>query len=357
MIFTCIFGQLLGLKVPFYIYINLLINLFGCLEAAIYKVFELVTRPLFTLTRPLFTMLLDLYLRKLDLSILTLGLVSFMLVNMGGDGMNEVVKYDNILNHLSFRNFTENDFNLFMCLCARLRDLGDEAQVYEYDYLMDMIGWDKSQRIDLFHDEIKRMTDKLRQIGGTIDISPDEFVSFNLFDTFRGNKQKRRLTVSVNPKFKFVLNDLTKNFTRFELSEYVNLNGRYSKLLYQHLKQYRKTGWWQVSVDDIRHELSIPNSMKTMHILTKVLSPSIDVIKSCKGFGKLQVEVLRSPRRGRKVEGYKFTWTADKQIPGQMSLDDFQNTPPKKKKVSKKKADFEQNTYDFEELEKRLLKN
>lgn len=272
--------------------------------------------------------------------------------------MNEVVRYDNIINHLSFRDFTENDFNLFMCLCSRLKNLGDEKQVYDYDYLMDMIGWDKSQRIELFHDEIKRMTDKLRQIGGVIDISPDEFVVFNLFETFRGNKQKRHLTVRVNPEFKFVLNDLTKNFTTFELSEYVGLNGRYAKLLYQHLKQYRKTGWWQISVEDIRRELSIPESMPTMNIKSKVINPSIDVIKSCKGFGELEVEVLKSPRRGHAVIGYKFRWTADKQIKGQMNLDDYKPKAPKKPRKSKNKFNnFEQNTYNFAELEEKLLDN
>lgn len=265
--------------------------------------------------------------------------------------MNEVVKYDNILNHVSFRNFTENDFNLLMCLCARLRDLGDVEQVYDYDYLMNMIGWDKTQRIDVFHDEIKRMTDKIRQIGGVVDISPDEFICFNLFDTFRGNKQKRHLTVSVNPKFKYVLNDLTQNFTKFELSEYVSLNGRYSKLLYQHLKQFRKTGWWQVSVEDIRKELSIPDSMPTMNITSKVLNPSIEVIKSCRGFAELKLEVLKSRRRGRATEGYKFTWTAEKQIPGQMSVDDFLKIQEKQSGKKKKSNfnNFEQHDYEVDE--------
>lgn len=270
--------------------------------------------------------------------------------------MNEIVKYDNILNHVSFRDFTETDFNLFMCLCARLRDLGDEKQEYDYDYLMEMIGWDKRQRIELFHDEIKRITDKLRQIGGVIDINKNEFVSFNLFDTFRGNSQKRILSVRVNPEFKYVLNDLTKNFTRFELKEYVELNGRYSKLLYQHLKQFRKAGWWQVSVDDFRHDISIPDSLETRRIMNKVIDPSIEVIRSCKGFGDLKAEVIRSKRRGRAVEGFKFTWTAEKQIPGQMSLDDLPAKPTKGKSKNKF-GDFEQNKYDFAELEKDLLSN
>lgn len=272
--------------------------------------------------------------------------------------MNDIVKYDNILNQINFRDFTENDFNLFMCLCSRLRDLGDEKQVYEYDYLMDMIGWDRSQRLDLFHDEIKRMTEKLRKIGGVIDLSPDEFVCFNLFSTFRGNKQKRILTVSVNSEFKYVLNDLTKNFTRFELGEYVRLSGRYSKLLYQHLKQYKSTGWWQVSIDEIRHVLSIPDSYKNMHIMDKVIKPSIDVIRTCKGFSDLEVEVILSPRRGRAIIGYKFKFTPDKQIKGQMSLQDYTNIKKTSKKGNKNSFNnFMQNKYDFDALETKLLDN
>lgn len=238
-----------------------------------------------------------------------------------------------------------------------MKDLGEETQHFEYDTLMELLEWDRTKSIDVFHKDLKRMSEKLRHVGATIDIDPDVFTAFNLFSDFEGNKKKRELIVRLNPRFKYILNDLTRNFTRFELAEYVHLDGKYSKLLYQHLKQYRKAGWWQTSVDDLRRELSIPDSMDTRRIVNKVIAPSVELIKTCKGFGELQVEVLRSPRRGRKVEGYKFTWTADKQVPGQMSLNDFQKTPSKKKKVSKKKADFEQNTYDYEKLEKELLKN
>lgn len=271
--------------------------------------------------------------------------------------MNEVVKYNNYMNELSFKDFSDYDLNFLMVICAKMKDLGEETQHFEYDTLMELLEWDRTKSIDVFHKDLKRMSEKLRHVGATIDIDPDVFTAFNLFSDFEGNKKKRELIVRLNPRFKYILNDLTRNFTRFELAEYVHLDGKYSKLLYQHLKQYRKAGWWQTSVDDLRRELSIPDSMDTRRIVNKVIAPSVELIKTCKGFGELQVEVLRSPRRGRKVEGYKFTWTADKQVPGQMSLNDFQKTPSKKKKVSKKKADFEQNTYDYEKLEKELLKN
>lgn len=271
--------------------------------------------------------------------------------------MNEIVKYDNILNKISFTNFDENDFNLFMVLCSRMRDLGEEKQTFDYDYLMDLMNWDRSQRIEVFHNEIKKMADKLRVVGSTIDISEDEWVSFDLFPTLRGNKKKKKLTVQINPEFKYVLNDISKNFTRFELSEYVSIPGRYAKQLYQHLKQYRKSGWWQVSIEDIRRELSIPDSYKNMHIMDKCIKPSIQTLRSCKGFGDLEVEVIQSNRRGRAITGYKFKWTADKQVPGQMDLDDFARAKAKPQKNKKNKGfnDYTQSTSEktineFEQL-------
>ena len=278
--------------------------------------------------------------------------------------MNEVVKYNNYMNELSFRDFSDYDLNFLMVICAKMKDLGEETQHFEYDTLMELLEWDKTKSIDVFHKDLKRMSEKLRHVGATIDIDPDVFTAFNLFSDFEGDKRKRELTVRLNPRFKYILNDLTKNFTRFELSEYVHLDGKYSKLLYQHLKQYRKTGWWQISVDDLRRELSIPDSMDTKRIVNKVLAPSVELIKTCKGFGELEIEVIRSPRRGRKVEGYKFSWTADKQIPGQMTVDDYLRVTDKESGKKKKKNsfnDFENQRHytkeEWEELEQKLLAN
>ena len=278
--------------------------------------------------------------------------------------MNEVVKYNNYMNELSFRDFSDYDLNFLMVICAKMKDLGEETQHFEYDTLMELLEWDKTKSIDVFHKDLKRMSEKLRHVGATIDIDPDVFTAFNLFSDFEGDKRKRELTVRLNPRFKYILNDLTKNFTRFELAEYVHLDGKYSKLLYQHLKQYRKTGWWQISVDDLRRELSIPDSMDTKRIVNKVLAPSVELIKTCKGFGELEIEVIRSPRRGRKVEGYKFSWTADKQIPGQMTVDDYLRVTDKESGKKKKKNsfnDFENQRHytkeEWEELEQKLLAN
>lgn len=280
--------------------------------------------------------------------------------------MKEVVKYNNYMNELSFKDFSEYDLNFLMVICSKMKELGEETQYFHYDKLMELLDWDKSKSVDVFHKDLKRMAEKLRHVGATVDINDDVFSAFNLFADFKGVKSKRELTVRINPDFKYILNDLTNNFTKFELNEYVHLDGKYSKLLYQHLKQYRVSGWRQVSVDDLRRELSIPDSMPTRNIVSKVINPSVELIKTCKGFGELEVLILRSPRRGRAVEGYKFTWTADKQVPGQRRIEDYlsedgQKLEKKRGKVSQNKFNnFPQRSYTPEEmkaLEEKLLDN
>ncbi len=266
---------------------------------------------------------------------------------------NEVVKYDNFMNSLSFIGFETNDFNFLMAICARMRDLGEDEQTFNYDYLMELINWDKTQNIDLFHKELKRMNGKLLSINGTVDINPDEFVSFNLFQTFSASKRTRLLTVRVNKDFKFILNNITNNFTRLELKEYVSLDGRYPKQLYAQIKQrYKQRGhFWQPTVDELRQALSIPNTYTTKRIYTLILEPAVRTLKSCKGLGELELEVIKERRRGNPVKGYRFTWKASGQIKGQMSFDDFPGVNPteKREKVKTKKTsgnnfnDFKQN--------------
>ena len=267
--------------------------------------------------------------------------------------MNEVVKYNNQMNELSFKGFTEKDLDVFMAICSRMRDLGEAKQVFDYDYLMDLTNFDRHQEVKVFHQSLQKMNRKLMQINLTIALKDGVEKDTVLFPEFVRDLNKRTLTVRVDKDCLKLLNNLGKNFTRFELQEYVKLDGRYSKLLYQHIKQYRTSGWWQVSLEELREELAIPKTVPTMNIMSKIIKPSIEVIKTCKGFKDLEVEVLRSPRRGRAIVGYEFRWEK------QRNLNQYHREQQKKQKKTKKNSfnNFEQRTYDFNTLEEKLLDN
>lgn len=283
---------------------------------------------------------------------------------------HEVVKYDNLMNELSFKGFEQRDFDFLMALCSRMRDLGEEEQTFTYNYLMELVDWDKSKAIERFHNDLGRMNKKLLSINASVilDEAEGREVDFVLFYNFERNLKKRELIVSVNKKFMGLLNSLSSNFTRFELSEYVHLDSRYSKQLYMQLKQrYKlKHHYWRATVEDLRTVLSIPDSYTTKRIYTLLLEPSVATIRTCKGFDKLKVEVVRARKRGRPVVGYYFTWTDQLSLFDPEVEDNMDSTKKKKRTLSHKpkKSDkfknFVERDYDtktLEDLEERFAKN
>ena len=81
----------------------------------------------------------------------------------------------------------------------------------------------------------------------------------------------------------YILNKLnidTGNWTQFEFFEFATLKSVYSKTVYRFLKQYRKTGFWKVDLEDFRNLLSIPKSYKPTHIDSRVLKPVMTELPS-----------------------------------------------------------------------------
>ena len=277
---------------------------------------------------------------------------------------NEIVKYNNDMNALRFTDFTQTDYDFLMAICNRIKGLGEKEIKLEYVTIMELIGWDRSKKISRFENELFQMSKKLNNINGVFK-NEEGFKIFNLFNTFECNYKKRELTVSINPKFVYILNDINKNFTRIELKEFVGIDSRYAKALYMQIKQrYKQSGhFWQASIDEIKNLLDIPNTYPTKEITRAIINPSIEIIKTCKGLSDLEVEIIRESRKGAPIKAYRFTWTPSGQIKGQKSIYDYAGIVPEEKqpKITRKKKNsfnnFEQNTYDFAELEEKLLDN
>ena len=87
--------------------------------------------------------------------------------------------------------------------------------------------------------------------------------------------------------------------TQFEFFEFATLKSVYSKTVYRFLKQYRKTGFWKVDLEDFRNLLSIPKSYKPTHIDSRVLKPVMTELPSI--FKGLKVHKIKSRRRGNQL--------------------------------------------------------
>lgn len=263
--------------------------------------------------------------------------------------MNEVVKYENRVNALPLSGFSAVELNLFMMLCANAKDRGQDLIELEYVEIKKKLGLEK-QTDKYFHNELYKMVGKLSKINCSF-MNENEFVAFNLFSTFSGNLKLKTLTVRVNIDFQFLLNELTKNFTRFELSEFVQLESKYSKNLYRLLKQYRKTGTYTVEAEKFRELMDCPKSYQNMYFMRDCVNVAIKEL-SQGYFAGLKVEPIRAHKRGAPIVAYKFTFKPSKDVPGQRYMD--LEKPQKAKKNRFNNYDG-QRDYDYNDLESKLL--
>ena len=129
----------------------------------------------------------------------------------------------------------------------------------------------------------------------------------------------------------YILNKLnidTGNWTQFEFFEFATLKSVYSKTVYRFLKQYRKTGFWKVSLEDFKSLLSIPESYQASNIDNRVLNQVMKELPSI--FKGLKIHKIKSRRRGNQLLGYEFTFQKEST---QKWLDDKFDNAEKNKNV------------------------
>lgn len=253
--------------------------------------------------------------------------------------MNEIVKYNNYMNSLKFTGFTVTDFNFLIALCSRMRDKDTNKVTFSFVELRSITNYKKSNSIKQFVSDLERMNEKLMKVTCKLR-TETEIIMFILFPTFRINIEEQQLTISVNEEFQFILNELVKNFTRFDLNEFIKLESKYSKTLYRLLKQFKSTGRLEIKLDDFRGKIDCPESYSTKYVMDKVIKPSVQELQNY--FIDLQCTVKYAHKRGRPVTGYIFTFKPE-EIP---------KTVPEKAPVPVSKSANQRNKLSPEEKDK-----
>ncbi len=267
---------------------------------------------------------------------------------------NEIVKYNNYMNTLNFKNFGVSDFDFLMVLCAKLKDKGTDKVTLTFVELRYLTGYKQTSN-EQFIKDLRRMNEKLQKVTACIE-TKQEILSFVLFPTFVIHKEKQTLTICVNEYFKFILNDVVQNFTIFELLEFTSLSSKYSKTLYRLLKQWRTQGEYIFhDIADFREKMDIPESFSNKIMIRDCIKRAVEEISALnKSFENFKFECMYDiHKRGKPLVGLKFSWKAEER----KAIERNDPFPPSKSKNYKKSkfTDIEQHNYDYKELEKKLL--
>lgn len=251
---------------------------------------------------------------------------------------SEIVRYNKDLSELPLRNFSPAELDIFMTLCAECKDKGVEEITIPFTRLKELANYKKTNRITRTQEEIKADLDPNSKLApqsfvGALKLTnkkllnlnlelhsednPGVSVQFNLFKTFITDERNKTLTVKVNEDFSFILNELTSEFTQFELADFVALHSGYAKGAYRQMKRYKDTGFWYVDIEKFRRILDIPASYKSRDIDTRVIAPIMTELSPI--FEKLEIEKQYGMTSGRgrtSVTAYKFTWVPVKALKG-----------------------------------------
>lgn len=228
---------------------------------------------------------------------------------------NEIVRYSNQFNAQALRRFTALDLDLLMAIASRVRDQGTDEVVFTFEELRQLAHIKKNLTDKELAARIVEVNDRLLACRFRFQ-DDSRTVQFTLFSGFETDWKTAKLLVAVNPRFSFLLNDLTSQFTRFELAEFADLKSSYAKETYRRLKQFRQTGVWKVSLAEFRRLLDIPDSYRISHINSRVIKPIEDELKPLMNLKVHRKFAKVAAGRGRsQLVGFEFEFDPER-VPG-----------------------------------------
>lgn len=249
---------------------------------------------------------------------------------------NEVVKHHNDLNTVIMRKWTAEEMNFFFAIIAKARDKGTSDLVFDKYQLAELANY-SIQHNKRFYDTMDSLANNITQLR-YIEKTKNSIEYMPLFTWFRVDWEEdlsdMKAEVSVSPRFEYILNRLSANFTQYELQEFTTIRSTYAKTAYRLLKQWRTVGRKEFKIDEFKLLLDMPTSYKSCHIDRLVLKPILEQLSPY--FEDLKVKKIKSKKRGNPVLAYEFTW--EKEVAGTYDPDKFNKPKSEPKKASKSKS-------------------
>ncbi|MZS28120.1 RepB family plasmid replication initiator protein [Bifidobacterium pseudocatenulatum] len=228
---------------------------------------------------------------------------------------NEIVKFSNQFNNVALKKFDAVHLDVLMAIASRVREKGTATVEFSFEELRGLMRLRKNLTNRQLADKIVQTNARLLALNYMFEDS-GKIIQFALFTKFVTDPQEATLAVGVNEEFAFLLNDLTSQFTRFELAEFTALRSSYAKECYRRLKQYRQTGVWKVSLEDFRRLLDVPKSYRPSEINKYVLKPIEEELGPLLNRKVHRKYLKKKPGRGRaSLVGFEFEFDPEK-VPG-----------------------------------------
>lgn len=223
------------------------------------------------------------------------------------------VSYHNDMNKTGIESITSQEVDLFIGICQRLKNKGNQEITLDYSELRELSGRTRNQKGD-FTNFLDNFSDKIGSVNCRIvryEKNNRIIEKFPLFSKFTIDERKTQLSIKINNEYIYMFNSIENNFTSFALLDLNKLKNKYAKLLYKLLMQFQSTGFYKVSIQDFRLFMGIPESYDMRKVTQNVLNPAVKEIDDQGLLRGLKVKKMANGH-GKSVTDLEFSFKADK---------------------------------------------
>lgn len=247
--------------------------------------------------------------------------------------MSEIVKYNNDFNLLPMPELKAIQMDMFMAIISLTKEKQENTP-----FLKKFFDPDKRKIIipQKTFIELCRLKDSkmnYKEIFHSIDnclkklcnflvsYQKDEKTIYNFVCFEEASIITDEVHITLQSRFYDMIINKKFGFTAFELAEFTELSGKYTKTLYRILKQYRTTGTARFKWEEFCRIMNIPQNLAMRDIDKGILKPAIKELTKKRNlfeqirmpFVNLTYEKEKTAGRGRggKVSGIVFTFKSE----------------------------------------------
>ena len=225
---------------------------------------------------------------------------------------NEVVKYHNDMNRLIMRDWTAEEMDFFFAIVWKIRNQSTKEISVGKNELSKLADYSRKHNIELRR-IFRRLTKQMHRLiweNETYDGKKHRYEVMPMFTraSFEWNDEMTDMTAyfQITDAFSYLVNDLSANFTSWELKEFTQLRSTYAKTAYRLLKQYRTKGERKFDIEEFKMLFGIPKSYRAADINRRVFKPILTELKPY--FLDLKIKSIKAKTHGNPIIAYKFTF-------------------------------------------------
>lgn len=205
-----------------------------------------------------------------------------------------VVKHHNYINESIF-NFNTLELNAFIAIIYKMQDMKTEVRFDIKDIKKYLNSKDRSYAtFEKVIKNLQKQNIELKTRDGYESIMPFPTLSFNL--------KEKTVLVECHKKIIPMLRDLKKQFTLYSIDEFINLDNKYSKRMFQLLKQYESIGKRNFEISYLKKILKADYE-RFYDFEKHVLKKAKDDINK---FTTLEIDYIKN-KNGRSIKSVEFT--------------------------------------------------